>query len=71
MGIKIEETQEILSRPLYMKNVPQEIIDAHRMAIETMRKYQKIEHIVNDVPYLDKDEYKIASIKEIINGNDD
>ena len=40
-------------------------------AIDTMRRYQKIKHIINDVPYLDKDEYKVASIKEIIDGNDD
>lgn len=36
------------------------------MAINTMRKYQKIEHIMKDVAYLDKDEYKVASIMEII-----
>ena len=45
--------------------------DFYKEISETMRKYQKIKHIINDVPYLDKDEYKIASIKEIIDGKID
>lgn len=42
-----------------------------RQLVKWLEQLQKIKHIINDVPYLDKDEYKIASIKEIINGNDD
>lgn len=41
------------------------------VGVDIMRKYKKIKHIINDVPYLDKDEYKIASIKEIIDGKID
>lgn len=48
-----------------------EICTSLSEAIDTMRKYEKIKHIINDVPYLDKDEYKIASIKEIIDGKID
>lgn len=44
--------------------------DAIDVGVDIMLKYNKIKHIINDVPYLDKDEYKIASIKEIIDGND-
>ena len=51
MGMTIEEVHEIISRPLHMKNVPQEIIDAHRVAIESMRKCYEIEKIIYDRPY--------------------
>ena len=51
MGMTIKEAREIISRPLYMKNVPQEIIDAHRIAIESMRKCYEIEKIIHDIPY--------------------
>ena len=69
MRMTIDEARTALGKE--RKYALHENKQAYDIAIETMRKYQKIEHIVNDVPYLDKDEYKIASIKEIINGNDD
>lgn len=77
MGMTIDEAINTLE---YIKNNPTNDVDAQLLpeaiklfdtAIDTMRKYQKIKHIINDVPYLDKDEYKIASIKEIIDENDD
>lgn len=51
MRMSIKEAHEIISRPLYMKNTPQEIIDAHRVAIECMRKCHEIEKIIHDIPY--------------------
>ena len=33
-----EEAIEILSRPFNMKNVPQDILEAHRMAIEALEQ---------------------------------
>ena len=35
-------------------------------AVSIIKKYQKIERIINDIPYLDKDEYKVASVREIL-----
>ena len=66
MGMTIDEAQEILSRPLYMKNVPQEIIDAHRVTISTMRKYQKIE----DIYYHQTGRALEDSLKEVIEDGD-
>ena len=51
MKMNIKEAYEIISRPFYMLNVPQEIIDAHRVAIESMRKCYEIEKIIHDRPY--------------------
>lgn len=34
----IEETKKILSRPFNMKNVPQDILDAHKMAIKALEQ---------------------------------
>lgn len=69
MGMTIDEAKMQLSMQKFY--VLGKDYEAVQVAIDIMRKYQKIKHIINDVPYLDKDEYKIASIKEIIDGNDD
>jgi hypothetical protein len=50
--------------------------DELKMAIDAMRKYQKIEEIMSaDLEHihpLDRDKYIVASIKEVLeNGNDD
>ena len=33
-----EEAEEILSRPFNMKNVPQDVLEAHRMAIKALEQ---------------------------------
>lgn len=33
-----EETIEVLSRPLHMKSTPQDVLDAHKMAIKTLEQ---------------------------------
>lgn len=38
-----EDTKEILSRPFNMKNVPQDILEAHRIAIEALEQEPKSE----------------------------
>ena len=70
MGMTIKEAQGIISEPLYMENVPQKIIDAHRVAIECMRKYHKIEKIIHDIPY--GGQTVVRRIQEVVeDGNDD
>lgn len=70
MEMTIEQIIKYLPAPICGDTVigkeKQKEYDAHDSAVIILRKYQKIKHIINDVPYLDKDEYKIASIKEII-----
>lgn len=39
----IDQAKEILSRPFDMENVPQEVLEAHRMAIEALEQEQVIE----------------------------
>lgn len=39
----IDQAKEILSRPFNMTNVPQEVLEAHRMAIEALEQEQVIE----------------------------
>lgn len=70
MEMTIEQIIKYLPAPICGDTVigkeKQKEYDAHDSAVIILRKYQKIKHIINDVLYLDKDEYKIASIKEII-----
>lgn len=42
-----DEAIEILSRPRSMKNVPDDIVEAHEMAIEALEQIEKIESIIN------------------------
>lgn len=45
-------------------------IDAYKMAIDTMRKYQKIEQILKDIPY--GGDVTVRRIQEVVeDGNDD
>ena len=43
--------------------------DARDIAIETMRKYQKIEQIIKEIPY--GGDVTVRRIQEVVNGNDD
>ena len=55
-----EEAIEILSRPFNMKNVPQDILEAHRMAIEAL-KQEPCEDCINRQVVLDG----LASIAKV------
>lgn len=44
-----EEAIEVLSRPFHMKSTPQEILDAHKMAIKALELQDEIEErLMND-----------------------
>ena len=57
MGMTIEETIKVIHKMLaytdlnVRANLNADMIDACHMAIDTMRKYQKIEQILKDIPY--------------------
>ena len=61
MGMTIEEAHGILSNGLVNAPSEHEWCVAFKMAIDTMRKYQKIEHIVKaEIPY------KLVEIEKVI-----
>ena len=47
-----EEAKEILSRPFNMKNVPQDILEAHRMAIKALEQEPVIDKIRAEIEQL-------------------
>lgn len=51
MGMTIEKAYEILSNGLANASSEHEWCVAFKTAIDTMRKYQKIEEILKDIPY--------------------
>lgn len=69
----IEESLEwLISRKEHyeMDDSCQELAQALDMSIDTMRKYQKIEQILKDIPY--GGDATVRRIQEVVeNGNDD
>lgn len=77
MGMKIDEA--ILYMELYKRNLLDSVsdlgkdIEAYDTAIDTMRKYQKIEQIIkdHDADRIPEDYWYIDRIREVIkDGND-
>ena len=69
MEMSIEEAIEIINH--YLDYPKEEVSKALLVAIDTMRKYQKI---VNDLKACEQDGMEFISVgflKEIIDGNDD
>ena len=76
MGMSIEETIGLLERGSQYNyyDSAEDFCKAYDMAIDTMRKYQKIQEIMSaDLEHihpLDRDKYIVASIKEVISNVD-
>lgn len=68
MGMTIDEAQKILSNGLTNASSEYEWCAAFIMAIETMRKYQKIKQIIkdHDNDRIPEDYWYIDKIKEVI-----
>lgn len=76
MGMSIDEAINYLIAPkIASTEVTPEMqkqLDAHAIAIDTMRKYQKIEQIISDGYLQDKSSGEmLLDIKGVMNGNDD
>ena len=80
MGMTIDEAVKVIHKMLaytdlsVRANLKADMIDACHMAIDTMRKYQKIKEQVDIA--IDKENFAISDarliqIREIINGNVD
>ena len=64
-----KEAIEILSRPFDMKNVSQDILDAHRMAIEALEQESALDKIEEEINTPNRgvcDYYIVDRIEEII-----
>lgn len=64
MEMTIEKAHRILSNGLVNAPSEHEWCMAFKMVIETMRKYQKIEKILKDIPY--GGEATVRRIQEVI-----
>ena len=75
MKMTIEKAHEILSNGLVNAPSEHEWCVAFLMAINTMKKYQKIQEIARwnnaPSPYYKPDGQLFREIEEVLNGNDD
>ena len=75
MGMSIDEAIIALERDIHNARICGYQIDQYKVAIDTMRKYQKIEQILSD--WINDDlvgmsDYWMGRIKEVVeDGNDD
>ena len=73
MGMSIDEAIGLLERGSQYNyyDSAEDFCKAYDMAIDTMRKYQKIEQLIADYEEYKWERIDVKDIREIIDGNDD